>query len=376
MTSILRSQPGLLGNLLCLSWILETVPQDYIDVSYVVGWLRQIYRSGQVSVLDRWIFVRSSVLQVLHEMTCITQEISEMVALYTGSALALLDTVSARAAAHGSIAVSETEHARVASAFLLLKIYKQAHVDRGERGAFLAALPLWQIERVVSVDVFLQGALHSNDTTRRRTASPLWGLMEERYARARRWCDGSEYVWRSHQCRHCVAYPFYPFARLANATRVGEGAVMRSVDGLREDELFLGRMGIEDDEGAGEVAEQEVSYGWKLLRSLAEDFDVVEYYGEVFIKLGLLFWDEDRFVHTPLVGSRDYEALVERFEDRRYEAEVMAYDTPHVDDDVYFGSVFRERLLCSEEIKEWTRSGAQCTFGEWKVSRSLRFEAQ
>ena len=323
-------------------------------------------------VLDLQILGRDDVLEVLYELTDLAGDIYEIVSLYAESVLALLDTVSDPAAAHSSIGVSEAEHARIAGAFLLLLIYKQADMGHGQRWDFLSVIPLWQLERLISVDVFLKGTLHSEVGERRSTSSPLYGLVEKKYRAVRRRCDASAFTWWCYECRVCGAYPFADLAREAS---IRFGLVDHYFISTKDAFVIDGMM-MEDGGGKSGVEEMEASYGWTVLRSIAGDTDIVDRYGEIFIKLGLLFWDEDRFSHIPLTCMSDYEALVGTFEEARYAANVMAYDVPEVDDDGYVGSVRRERILCTDEIVQWTRSGAQCTFGEWKVSRSLQRDAR
>ncbi|KAF2444909.1 hypothetical protein P171DRAFT_286057 [Karstenula rhodostoma CBS 690.94] len=140
-------------------------------------------------MLNRWMFVRPDSLEVLFELADAMEQIDELVRFYARGVLALLDVVSEPGACHSNIGLSATEYERIASAFLLSRIYVRYNRLRGNKQLFMDTLHIWQIEQMATVSDFLQGVwLHSG--------SALYHLVPGEYSRRESACEASRLIWR------------------------------------------------------------------------------------------------------------------------------------------------------------------------------------
>lgn len=378
----MQELPCPVGNLLCLSWILDTVPQEYIDPLYVVDWLRETNSIGESLMLSRWLFVRIDSLAVLYELADVMEEIDEVVRFYTQGVLACLDILSDPDVSHSTIELSLTEYGRIASAFLLLKILTQYLRLEGDERMFMDTLQVWQIERMVTLNTFLRGIGH-------RSGSPLYYLVNEKF-----WSTESARTASSYIREYCGFYPWrnlLPSLYLTLSTHAG-GAPSRGYAAyetfirrfrstwFKNDNRSSGILSLLDIDRLAFGADDSVNFGWTLLDELDTNGRLpVSQYLQVFLHLGLFFWDDDRFLHLRLTSIADFHVLLERLAKGLHRAHISVYDSMH---HKVGTTKMRENTtphghqLRPELVLEWTRNPVQCTFGEWVVGERACFVRQ
>jgi hypothetical protein len=285
------------------------------------------------------------------------------VRFYTRAVLAILDAVSDSGASHSTIGLSTTEYERIASAFLLLKIHTHHRRLLGDERLFMDTLQIWQIEQMVTVKAFLQDVW-------RDTRSALYYLVDAKYSRWELAFNAPRFVWYLFEdfdfSRRLPSLYLTLSANRRDSLFSGYDTFwqrIRSVHMMNGDKSF-GIKTLHDIDGLDVTSDPLTNYGYALLGELDADGGLSDgLYQQTFLHLGLLFWDDDRFLNTRLTSINDFDLLTERLGEALHRAHVSSYDnvyrdtvTPHL------------YLLRTEDILEWTRSAVQCTFGEWMMS--------
>jgi hypothetical protein len=313
-------------------------------------------------ILNRWMFVQTDSLEVLYELADAMEEIEEIVRFYTRAVLAILDEVSESGTSHSTIGLSTTEHERIASAFLLLKIYTHHRRLRGDARLFMDTLRIWQIEQMTTVKAFLQDMWHNS-------GSALYYLVNARYCHREMVVDASWYVRHLFQDDHVHRWLPSLYLNLSanhRGNRFGGYDTfwqrIRSIEVMDGDESLRIKT-LHEIDGLDSTSDPLVNYGYALLEELDAEGGLSDgLYQQTFMHLGLLFWDDDRLLHTRLTSIHDFDMLTERLEEALYRGHVSSYD--NVDRDSIAPRLYR---LETETILEWTRSAVQCTFGEWMM---------
>lgn len=326
-------------------------------------------------LLHGWIDFRADHLTVLYELADIMEEVDEIVKMYSESVLAILDTVSEPSALHSTIPLSPIEYERIAGAFLLLRMYTKHRRLGGRQQTFMDALPVWQVEQMLTVTVFLEGPTNI-------TQSDLYYLVDQKYGSRKFMCDASLYAWNYSQVAPYQSPSFLRHRQPTILTQIRTDAEPSP----GEDTLMGGQstsMAATDHGGSFDATsftnvevyavlkDLDSSYGWKLFCLVSLETDIsMSHYEKLFLHLGLLFWEEDRFLHIRMTSVSEYQDLVARFKEVCCQIRIDAYDNSYRDGSGMGDSPFikfRNLRLRPDHIIGWTRSDVQCTFGEWMV---------
>ena len=357
LRQILQNLPDLLGGLICLTWALNTISPRYLDWPLITDWLRAIYAVDEASIVDHWTFFRTDYLEILYELADVVEDLSRITKLYTESTLAILDTVSPPEASHSTIELSSTEYNRIASAFSLLRIYRQYLQYRDGQHEFRSIVPAWQIEEMMTVNYFLRGIGQA-------TRSPLYYLVDQKHRCGNVLRDSSYHVWSYYaHGPWTVEYETRMPTTQAQNSSIGIQSICDSECRISHPTFLDGK------DIAMRIAERSPNYAQKNIQEITAEFGLFSYYNSIFVQLGMFFWDDDRFLYVPLTCASDYEALVARFEVACDKGKIKAYDS------LYRGGTFSgyhyDKIhgyqVHPEDIKAWTRCDFQCTFGEWMV---------
>lgn len=317
-----------------------------------MDWLHVTFTVGEKLIWDDWTFFRTDYLELLYELADVVEDISSIVELYAESTLALLDTVSPPEASHSTIKLSSTEYNRIASALCLLRINRRFLSFGGTLEKFREIVPEWQTEQILTVETFLRDV-------GRPTRSPLYYLVDAKYRCGNVLREPSYHTWSPYV--HGLWVVGWMPGRLA-------GMNPYNLSASRYFANIVARPPFpNDEERVTEVVERLPNYARNNIERITADVGLLPYYKQIFIQLGLFFWDDDRFVHLPMTDADEYEALIERYEDACDRGIAKAYDSIYREESVagYYSDKVLGYRVRPEYLKKWTRSPVQCTFGEW-----------
>ncbi|KAJ4305431.1 hypothetical protein N0V90_000962 [Kalmusia sp. IMI 367209] len=370
LRDMVRELPSSVANLLCLSYIIYSVPYAYIDAPRIIEWLEEMNSTEDFLARNSWILDQTYGLQVLWELADIMNEIDEAVKLYADSVLAIMDTVSRPNARHTTIGLSSTEYARIASAFLLLKTYMQYRNVGGDASTFMDTLQFWQAEQIVTVNKFLERV----DRCSRTSGSALYYLVDHKYRSDVHLRRVSLYVKKYlrsgprplpslylHLRRGDMSqWPFHTYATRPRFSMLAGHDGVEVPPTANSDDVSMSK-------------DSSPSHGWNFLQSLTGDKEVSDrVYHHIFLDLGILFWDQDRLRQMYMGSTSTFQTLVERVEEALYRGQVSMYNNMYVDDVGEFDCFSVPGPHVSQQhIVEWTRCPVQCTFGEWMMRDSF-----
>lgn len=388
---MIRSLPSPIGNLLCFVHLLDLV--TYLRPADLLDWLKKANSAQDVLTSESWVLEVSDSLGLLYKLADFMEDIDEVVAAYADARLALMDTVSAPDADHRSIPLSSDEYARLASTFMLLHIddkslQSQVAYRPRSRRSFIDTLPIWQVEQMNAAAEFLQLA--------GRRGGLIYNLIDAKYNSRSHLHDVSRFAWTyntnggliwdgsamsyengyltldaqiAHSNGHVSAVPYIlgthqPYYDLHSPRSLFPRHLGTVLIMPTQGDDFCSSSSTPTNTPSIPHAPIPAPPAWTFLKSLSITADVSRsVYTDIFVELGLFFWDVDRLWQMGIGDVEDFGDVVDNMAAVQSRAFATIYDRSEWSNTWVAARTVEQRLI------DWTRSGAECSFGEWMAWR-------
>ena len=290
------------------------------DPQKAAALLEQYAVTGWLALSPRILENDTDPMEALEVLLDMCEDVNRLVEAYAQSSAATIEQVVNPWVEYAPITLSTTEFTRVASAFWMLRIFYQLQLlfTRHETvqhsvQEFISTLQPWQVEQCLSVELFL-GSYGF------KTTSPVCTLTGDKYGTGSVLSCKS---WLLHAYREAVTLNINQVKRLrlttfANASfraRSNSAHVISTAPWLQiqqDLDVEVGREGFE------RTTSQLRNHGW-MLYGLVRHIDPIDLqqYHQLFLDLGIFFWDMGRLVDWDFVDPDDFPDIVYLFRNRR-----------------------------------------------------------
>ncbi|KAF2464821.1 uncharacterized protein BDR25DRAFT_306939 [Lindgomyces ingoldianus] len=364
---MLRELPHSTANLFHASWALHCLAEGEFDPVGAKAFLERRNLVKQPIAYPHILKSFSDPMDALDEFLDFKAEIDIIVERYAESVNAIMETFVNPDVEIQPITLSGAEYARISEAFLILKLYYQFQLKfkRAEKFGdgpftwepdFTSCLYPWQVEQVLSVDWFLQSYGHT-------CSSAFYGLISEWYSSQERLEEESSYFRHFKRAISNVEayYPANPhFVPFRLAARYFSSMAPWRLNSEAFDSPTQGP----SEELLGTTENTTPSHGWIYFKSVRQPHQIPEaIYGQLFLELGIFFWDQDRLAEWNLADPNEFKDVLVAFETRQHQAGQYYAFMSQLD----YESFLQRRE--SDRIIEWTRCPIQGTFGAWGLEK-------
>jgi hypothetical protein len=307
--------------------------------------------------------------QTLEDLLDLIEDIDVVVDVYAQSINALVEVFVNPYLEPIPVELSGEEHTRIASSFLLLKIYYQHQQHFAYHGqpntfvrAFFQDLDPWQVEQTVAVEYFLQ-------TIPNLRGPSLFYLVDEehrcKYMLSRRSSYIREYLGKIGSFR----VDFCSFDANIKETPVSFSRASRYYWPQYLFSVWRTPPQLLPDLDHAAAREQPLySYGWEYCEYLRRALSYSEQnlnYEHFFLGLGVFFWDQDRLEYWRIVDPSEFLDIMEVIRER------LSQNSEACRNWQRYGAegLWRNFRLDPMSIIKWTRCEVQCTYDEWAYEK-------
>lgn len=370
LQNILQQLPESVANLLLASWELHNCDNADFDphktsALFELANITEVWTSTYPEIL----YGDNNPMEVLEGLGDLIEEVSTITEVYAQSANAVMEAFASPHVEADPITLSTTEYTRLACSFLMLKIFYQLHAKYKHLNqvnafvpAFMRHLYPWQLEQILSVEAFLNNldeCLYPG----------LYSLVNEKHAAKEVIEKKSLYVRNYFD----VAGNAHDYGMLSNVSLVTFNAAKNSLllgvhqgrNPISRNLFFLDAPKLSHD------STQLRNHGWIYFEVVNKEHSITyQQYRDMFLQLGVFFWDQDRLAKWDLADSRSFPTAIKMLQERTdqaYEKRVHMVEYTYC----RMGCCVDEQTRSkSTRIYQWTRCPVQCSFEEWEQQES------
>jgi hypothetical protein len=349
----LQQTPEAVCGYLGASWALHNTDYEKFDATDVLVRLQSSRSIAHFCADSRVFTLGEDPFQSINDLADLYEEVETAVGPCAQSFSAAMESIFKPCARLKPIDISSTEHLRFVDSLWILKIYYQLHLkfshyrkEQDFRLAFVASLPAWQLQRVLSLETFLVRRLEERPARPRYVVDDenlSWETLSAKstyfrnYLQATGWYSTSHettvmsFINASYHFRAIPALPPAPWGLLSC-----------------EDEFTSYRPLSEEEP-------QLHSFGWLffvyVMRNHHSHSLQRTYF---FLNTGFLFWNRNRLSAWDLSDPTLF----------GYALDAFMY--PHFRETASSSVFIRlSEIRKAKSITRWTRCPIQCSFEEW-----------
>jgi hypothetical protein len=352
------------------SWALYNVDPLLFDPDKAIVLLGKVGLARDWSTHYPYILERDDdPWQTLEDLLDLIEDIDVVVDVYAQSMNALVEVFVNPFVEPLSVELSREEYSRIASSFLLLKIFyqHQQHFAYHKRSniffrTFFQDLDPWQVEQTVAVEYYLQTISNLRGTS-------LNNLIEEKHRSKDILSERSLYIRDYLSKIDIFTVDFCSLDEDVNKKWVSFSRASRhywphSMFSVWRTPPQL----LPDFDHATARVQPLYSHGWEYCEYLRRALPYSEQdlnYQHFFLGLGIFFWDQDRLDYWGIIDFSEFLDMMEVLHERMSQNSEACRNWQHYG----AGGLWRNFRLHPESIMEWTRCEVQCTYDEWAYER-------
>jgi hypothetical protein len=377
---ILKEMPQPVDSLLRVAWALHDVSKEGFDAENALDLLRYNELHEWPIMFPRLFTTTDDPLESIRGLIDLYVEVNSAAELVAQAMNAVTEAFVNPHVVMAPIMLSETEHTRIISALLTVRIYYQLRSKFGPvreidtpacnfPRTFIQSLNPWQVEQAVSVEGFVEKCLKPNTPY-------ILKAIDSKY-----------------RCWECFSAKSTYFRKYKNATAIDDDFSTSVVMGYDSQGVAIYNRPLSlsvaarnrnypnmqppwnynDDMCLSTEVPQLRNHGWTLYNSIGLYGSMRRHHHErEFLALGMFFWDQDRLASWNLLDLDDIKTLHNCI-GRKLEY----FSNLHSFESGWFGCrCCNSTVYCenreARQIREWTRSPVQCTLVEFLYRKTAK----